>query len=203
MKKLAILVVIGLLVTYMLIRVYSGPDTNTAIMLRFGSTVLAGVYAGFLAVAYVLPIFTNKVTDMIFSDNGLAPEPDGLSSARGLVAQGEYDAAIVEYSKAIEKDPENRLAWTDTAKIYADKLGQPEQAVATYRSACDNVEWSADDASFFLFRISELQFAELDDKDAGIATLEEVRLKFPETRHSANATNQLRQIGVEPIEHAI
>jgi len=201
MKKTIILGILGLLIGYMLIRVYSGPDTNTSIMLRFGATVLAGVYAGFLAVAYLLPIFTNKVSDMVFSDSGQTAAPDGLATARGLVAQGEYEAAIQEYTKAIEKDPENRLAWTDVAKIYADKLEQPELAVATYRSAYDNMEWSEEDAAFFLFRISEWQLDELDDRDAGIATLEEVRAAYPETRHSANATNQLRQLGVEPKEH--
>lgn len=200
MKKTIILGILGLLITYMLIRVYSGPDTNTSIMLRFGATVLAGVYAGFLAVAYLLPIFTNKVSDMVFSDSGQTAAPDSLATARGLVAQGEYEAAIEEYTKAIEKEPENRLAWTDVAKIYADKLDQPELAVATYRSAYDNMEWPEEDSAFFLFRISEWQLDELDDRDAGIATLEEVRASFPETRHSANATNQLRQLGVEPRE---
>lgn len=198
MKKSIVLGAIGILIAYMLIRVYSGESSNTAIMLRFGATVLAGVYVGFLAVAYLLPIFTNKVSDMVFSDSGAAPEVDSLSKARGLVAQGEYEAAIEEYTKAIENEPENRLAWTDVAKIYADKLNQPEAAVATYRRAYEKMEWPEDDAAFFLFRISEWQLDELNDSDAGVATLEEVRRKFPETRHSANATNQLRQLGVEP-----
>jgi len=191
--------VVGILITYMLIRVYSGEETNTAIMLRFGATVLAGVYVGFLAVAYLLPIFTDKVSDMVFSDNTRVAEPDSLSLARGLVAQGEYEEAIKEYTKVIEKEPDNRLAWTDVAKIYADKLEQPELAVATYRSAYDNYEWSDEDAAFFLFRISEWQLDELDNREAGIATLEEVKAAFPETRHSANANNQLRQLGIEPI----
>ena len=86
MKKMIFLGVVGILITYMLIRVYSGEETNTAIMLRFGATVLAGVYVGFLAVAYLLPIFTDKVSDMVFSDNTRVAEPDSLSLARGLVA---------------------------------------------------------------------------------------------------------------------
>ncbi len=202
MKKTIFLGIVGVLITYMLITVYSGPETNTSIMIRFGATVLAGVYVGFLAVAYILPIFTDKVSDMVFSDNTRTAEPDSLSSARGLVAQGEYEAAIIEYNKSIEKEPDNRLAWTDVAKIYADKLDQPQQAVATYRNAYDNYEWSDEDAAFFLFRISEWQLDELSDRDAGIASLEEVRAAFPETRHSANATNQLRQLGVEPTVQA-
>ncbi len=200
MKKSVILGILGLLITIMLIRVYSGPDTGTSIMLRFGATVLAGVYVGFLAIAYVLPIFTDKVSDMVYSDSGEAPEQDSLSLARGLVAQGEYESAIEEYTKAIEKEPNNRLAWTDVAKIYADKLKQPELAVATYRSAIDSVEWGADDGAFFLVRISEWQLDELNDKEAGVSTLEEVRATYPETRHSANALNQLRQLGVEPLD---
>jgi len=203
MMKTISLGIIGALVAYMLFNVYTAPETNTSIMLRFGATVLAGVYVGFLAVAYVLPIFTNKVTDMVFSDNARAPEQDSLSKARGLVAQGEYEAAIAEYNAAIEAEPDNRLAWTDVAKIYADKLQQPENAIATYRSAYDNIEWSMEDSAFFLFRISEWQLNELGDQAAGVATLEEVRVAFPETRHSANATNELRKLGVEPAAQQV
>ncbi len=201
MKKIITLGIVGLLISHMLYKVYSGPDSGTSDMLRFGATILAGAYIGFLAVAYLLPMFSGKITDMVFSDSGLAPEPDNLSKARGLVAQGEYESAITEYNRIIESEPENRLTWTGIAKIYADKLEQPELAVATYRRAYDNAEWSDEDAAFFLFRISEWQLNELDDRDAGIATIEEVRATFPETRHSANATNQLRQLGIQPIEH--
>ena len=202
MKKEIILGIIGIPIAIMTYRAYTVVDPNaavgTSIMLRFGATVLAGVYVGLLAVFYLLPIFSNKVTDMVFSDNGIAAEPDSLSKARGLVAMGEYEEAIKEYNNALEHEPDNRLAWTDIAKIYADKLEQPGMAIATYRTAFNDHEWEEDDAAFFLFRISEWQIDDLDDRFTAIETLQEIIAKFPGTRHSANATNQLRQLGIEP-----
>jgi len=198
MKKGIILGVIGLLVVWMLIAVYTGDSEGqsqgTSDVASFGATLLAAVYVGFLFIAYILPIFTNKVANMVFSDSGEDAEPDILSVARGLVARGEYDEAIASYNSAIAKEPDNRLAWTDIAKIYADKLNQPEMAVATYQRAAEAVEWQDDDSAFFLFRISEWQADELHDSNAAIATLEEIIKKFPETRHSANAMNQLSKL---------
>ena len=198
MKKGIILGVIGLLVVWMLIAVYTGDSEGqsqgTSDVASFGATLLAAVYVGFLFIAYILPIFTNKVANMVFSDSGEDAEPDILSVARGLVARGEYDEAIASYNSAIAKEPDNRLAWTDIAKIYADKLNQPEMAVATYQRAAEAVEWQDDDSAFFLFRISEWQADELNDSNAAVATLEEIIKKFPETRHSANAMNQLSKL---------
>jgi len=50
-----------------------------------------------------------------------------------IVAQGEYEQAAEAYRQALDKEPDNRLGWTDMAKLYVEKLEQPELAVEAIR----------------------------------------------------------------------
>jgi tetratricopeptide (TPR) repeat protein len=189
-----ILGAIGAGVAYFLFQSYSG-TTNISTFLRLLSTICAGLYVGLLGVFYVLPALSHKAAQSMFSDSNEKSEQDLLHGARALVAQGDYENAVAAYRKAIIKDPSNRLAWTDMAKLYADKLEQPRLAVASLREAYEEHEWKEEDATFLLFRISERQLNDCEDQEAGAATLSEIIEKFPSTRHSANAMQQLRQLG--------
>jgi len=197
MNKNIILAILAIIIAVIVYDAYSSVETGSTIFYRLFATALAGLFLGFIVVTSILPAISQKAVDFAYSGTQEAPEQDSLHDARACVAQGDYDGAIVAYRKALEKEPENRLAWTDLAKIYAEKLSQPELAIATYREAYADHEWPEDDAAFFLFRISEWQIDDCEDREACIATLEEIRLKFPETRHSANAMQQLRQLGIE------
>ena len=199
MNKKIILAIIGIGIAFLVFRTYTTHSAEAAedALSRLGVTALAGLYLGYLAVTYILPALSEKASDFVYSDTQEVVEQDSLHDARALMAQGDYEGALVGYRAAVTKEPENRLAWTDMAKIYADKLEQPTMAIETYREAHANHEWPVEDAAFFLFRISEWQIDECEDRDACVATLEQIREAFPETRHSANAMQQLRQLGIE------
>ncbi|MFT5906414.1 MAG: tetratricopeptide (TPR) repeat protein [Cryomorphaceae bacterium] len=189
-----ILAAIGAAIAYFLHSSYSDAS-DEATFTRLLSTVFAGFYVGLLGVFYVLPAISHKAAQSMFSDSNESPDQDLLNGARALMAQGDYESAIVSYRRAIIKVPSNRLAWTDMAKLYAEKLEQPKLAVASLREAYDEHEWEEDDAAFLLFRISEWQLDDCGDQEAGAATLSEVIEAFPDTRHSANAVQQLQQLG--------
>jgi len=191
-----ILGVIGAIIAYFLYESYNGA-TAASTFPRLISTICAGLYIGLLSVFYVLPALSQKAAQSMYSDANETVEKDLLHDARAHVAQGDYENAVVSYRKAIIKDPSNRLAWTDMAKLYAEKLEQPQLAVASIREAYDEHEWAEEDAAYLLFRISEWQLDDCEDQEAGAATLAEVIEKFPSTRHSANAMQQLRQLGYE------
>jgi len=191
-----ILGAIGASIAYNLYNSYTG-TTDISIFSRLFSTICAGIYIGLLGVFYVLPALSQKAAQSMFSDSNQKADQDLLHDARVLMAQGDYESAVIAYRKAIIKDPSNRLAWTDMAKLYAEKLEQPLLAASSLREAYDEHDWEEEDAAFLLFRTSEWQLGGCEDQEAGAATLSEVIRKFPGTRHSANATQQLRQLGYE------
>ena len=188
--------VIGAFIAYQLIGAYTDP-AEEAVFARLFSTLAAGIFLGLLAIFYVLPALSQKAAMSMYADSDEAPEQDILQAARAFVAQGEYDQAVVAYRQALEKEPDNRLGWTDMAKLYVEKLEQPELAVSAIREGIDGHEWDEEDGAFLLFRMSEWQLNECEDQEAGAATLSEVMEKYPSTRHSANAMQQLRDLGYE------
>ena len=191
-----ILGIIGAFIGYQLIQAYTDPSPE-AIFSRLFSSLAAGIFLGLIGIFYVLPALSQKAAMSMYSDSNENAEPDVLQEARALVAQGDYENAVVAYREALTIEPLNRLAWTDLAKLYAEKLEQPQLAVSALREGYDEQEWSEEDGAFLLFRISEWQLDECEDQEAGAATLSEVITTFPSTRHSANAMQQLRQLGYE------
>ncbi len=189
--------IIGAFIGYQMISAYSGPLDQETMFARLFSTLAAGIFLGLLAIFYVLPALSQKAAMSMYADSNEAPEQDILQEARAFVAQGEYDQAVVAYRQALEKEPDNRLGWTDMAKLYVEKLEQPELAVSAIREGIDGHEWDEEDGAFLLFRMSEWQLNECEDQEAGAATLSEVMEKYPSTRHSANAMQQLRDLGYE------
>ena len=189
-----ILGAIGAAIAYFLYSSYTDPS-DEATFSRLLSTIIAGFFVGLLGVFYVLPALSHKAAQSMFSDPNQKSDQDLLHGARALVAQGDYEGAVISYRKAIIKAPTNRLAWTDMAKLFAERLEQPQLAAASLREAYDEHEWEEEDAAFLLFRLSEWQLDDCEDKEAGAATLSEVIKAFPGTRHSANALQQLQQLG--------
>ncbi len=202
MIKTIIKTIVGLLILYIIYSAFtldegSGKPLEISLY-KLGASIVGGLYLAYSFATYIMPIISQKTSQMILSDNNETVQEDPFRLGRVLVTQGEYEDAIVAYRGALANEPENRMGWTDVAKIYTEKLEQPALAVATYREAIPAYEWQEDDAAFFLFRISEWQINDLNDQTSGIATLEEIRAAYPESRNSANAGQLLRQLGVEP-----
>ena len=66
--------------------------------------------------------------------NSKARAAASLKEARALVAQGQYDAAIIHYKSAIKNDPANSGAEIELAEIYF-KQGDLTQSYAFYKDA--------------------------------------------------------------------
>lgn len=195
MVKPIVLGVIGAVVGYGVWHVYthSAPDD---VIFRMGITLVAGLYLGMLFIMYGLPAISDGITRMVFSDpGGEAETDDPLRDARALMAQGEWEGAVEAYRVAIPKDEDNRLPWVEMAKIKVQHLDDPEGALLILQEALGSKDWPLDDAAFFMFRVSEIHLENRGDRGAAIAVLEQVREVFPESRHSANATHQLRELG--------
>ena len=170
------------------------PADDTSAVFQLPALMLAGVYAGILFIMYVLPAITDRATQMVF-DSGEMVEEDPLHDARAAYARGEYEEAIEVYRSVMEDDPYNRLPWVEVAKIQHDNLEDPDSAIQTLRDALESHEWPVNDAAYFMGRLSEMYIEDKEDTETGASILHQMIELFPETRHSANATHKLREMG--------
>ena len=167
-------------------------DVNSVFQLP--ALMLAGVYLGILFIMYVLPSLTEKATHMVY-DSGELVEKDPLHDARAAHARGDYEEAISVYLSVSNDDPYNRLPWVEISKIQHDSLEDPDAAIQTLRNALESHEWAVNDSAYFMARISDLYLEDKEDQESAVNILQQMIETFPETRHSANATHKLREIG--------
>lgn len=174
----------------------SGEDDGTRAIMQLPALLLGGFYVGILFVLYILPAITEKATSAVLDSNELV-ERDPLHDARAAFARGDYEEAMEVYRSVTDADPYNRLPWVEISKIQHDQLEDPAAALNTLQSALESHEWPVNDAAFFMGRIAEIYLVDLEDRESSITILRQMIELFPETRHSANATHKLREMGVE------
>lgn len=164
------------------------------VLIRGVVFLVMALYAAGMFLVYVLPAFVNQATREMYG-SGAEVEDDPLHDARALFAQGDYEGAIEIYRQVAQETPEDRFPWVEIAKIQHNNLGDPDAAIATLRKGLESKEWSVNNAAFFMFRIAELFEKEKKDVDTSVQLLKQVVELFPETRHAANATHRLRELG--------
>ena len=195
MVKPIILGTVGVGIAFFVRYIYV-TSSDDDIFFRLAVTVLAGLYAGLLFLIFVLPVVSDGIARLMFSDpGGVAETDDAMRESRSLQAQGDYVGAVESLRQVVTEDSLNRLAWAEMAKIQMVQLEDAEGSLAMLVEALDERKWEVDDAAFFMFRISEVQLENMDNRDAAVQILQQVCTTFPETRHSANATHQLRELG--------
>lgn len=167
---------------------------DTSAVYQLPALMLAGVYLGGLFIMYILPAITDKATHMVY-DSGEQVEKDPLHDARAAHARGDYEEAISVYLSVSNDDPYNRLPWVEISKIQHDNLEDPDAAIHTLSNALEKQEWPVNDAAYFMGRLSEIYLEDKEDKESAITILKQMIETFPETRHSANATHKLREMG--------
>ena len=156
--------------------------------------VVSVLYAAVIFIVFILPSIVHRATHQIY-DSGEMVEKDPLHDARALFAQGDYQGAIEIYREVGEKGEDDRFPWVEIAKIQTEKLEDPDAAVSTLRRALGDFDWEEKDAAFMMFRLADLYENDKGDKQMTVDILEQVVAMFPETRHSANATHRLRELG--------
>jgi len=165
-----------------------GERIFTGILLTFLSAGLAGI----VFATQVLPLLANKVSKAVYENNERV-EADPFHDARVLMAQGEWDGAIESFRLAAKKDPNNRMPWTEIAKIQRHHQDNPPAALATLREAIESQDWEIDDVAFLMFRLAEIYEEDFHDHANARTVLSQIIELFPETRHSANARTKIHE----------
>jgi hypothetical protein len=174
----------------------SSEDGQTAdSMMKVGVPLMITViYGGVLAVIYVLPMFVDRMSEELMGSTEEVGD-DPLVEARAAVSEENYPEAIRIYRKIWREDSSGRFPMVEIARIQRDKLESPAVAVMTLEEALEEHEWEEEDASFLIFRMIEIYDKDLDDKESVVRMLKRAVEELPGTRHAANATHQLRELG--------
>lgn len=168
-----------------------GEHIFSGILLTFLSAGLVGI----VFATQILPMLANKISTAVYENNEHV-EDDPFHNARVLMAQGDWDGAIDSFKLAAKKDPNNRMTWTEIAKIQRQHLDNPPAAIATLREAIESQDWEIDDVAFLMFRLAEIYEEDFHDHATAGTVLSQIIELFPETRHSANARTKLHQYGI-------
>ena len=175
----------------------SPEDEQTAdSMMQVGvPLMITMIYGGVLAVIYVLPMFVDKVSEELMGSSEEVGE-DPLAEAKAAVADEDYPEAIRIYREIWKEDSSSRFPMVEIARLQRDKLGSPAVAVMTLGEALDAHEWEEEDAAFLIFRMIEIYGEDLNDEENVVKLLKRALEDLPGTRHAANASHQLRELGV-------
>jgi tetratricopeptide (TPR) repeat protein len=172
----------------------SGLADGARILIRGLVFLLLGLYGAFMFITFALPNLVHRATQEMYG-SGAEVETDPMHDARALFAQGDYHGAIRAYHEVATSHPDDRFPWVEMAKIHNDNLEDPDAAIAVLKEGLESQEWTVNNAAFFLFRIAELYEKEKEDSETTVQLLQQIVQLFPETRHSANATHRLREMG--------
>jgi tetratricopeptide (TPR) repeat protein len=174
----------------------------TRVVMLFGGVILVGGLAGILFVIMVLPSIGDMIGNFFFQPNQQVTKTPH-ADAQAAVARGDYEDAVAEYRKVIEKDPADTLAYSEIAKISCEHLEDPLAASAILEQALRQ-EWSQEDAAFLSARLVDVYWDHQRDARSARALLMQVIENMAGTRHSANAEHRLKeleqQVLMEPLE---
>ncbi len=166
-------------------------DASDGMKLVF--VILMGLTGGILVVKYVIPWFGDVMGEAVFS-SGEKVEQDEMTKAAACISQGDYQGAISHYEKMLDEKPDDPFPVAEIAKVYAERLHDPQAALRALEEHLQSKEWPVDDAAFIMFRIAEVHLTHRHDFETARDMLEQVIGNFPNTRHSANAHHKMSEI---------
>ncbi|MFP6884204.1 MAG: tetratricopeptide repeat protein [Roseibacillus sp.] len=172
-----------------------GVSSGAKILVGIVLILVVATYSAIIFGTFMLPNLVHRFTHLFYGSSEEV-EADPMHDARAFLARGDYEGAIAAYRAVALAQPENRFPWVEIAKIQHDKLDDCDASIETLRTALESRGWRVNDMAFFMFRLAELYEVDKEDKPRSVSILEQVVELFPETRHSANATHRLRELGV-------
>ncbi|WP_395743297.1 tol-pal system YbgF family protein [Prosthecobacter sp.] len=155
--------------------------------------ILLGLAGGLLAVKYLIPWLGDVMGEAVFS-SGEKVEQDHMTKAAARIAQGDYQGAIEHYEKMLEDKPDDPFPVAEIAKVYAERMHDPQAALKALEDHLQSKDWPVDDAAFIMFRIADVHLTQRHDFETARDMLEQIIGNFPNTRHSANAHHRMSEL---------
>ena len=155
--------------------------------------LVVGSVVGVFGVKYLIPWLGDAAGTFIYS-SGEEVEQDERMKASAKLAEGDFEGAIGEYEKLLKSKPEDTFAIAEAAKVYAQRLDDPERALAFIQRHLAGREWPEDEAAFLMFRLVDIHMEQQKDYDKAREVLNDIVARYPNTRHSANARHRITEV---------
>jgi len=191
--KLAIKIVIGLFLLALGWHWMQGMDEELKGM-PDPNLVLSYIFKFFIIITLLIVIFFwdivhgvgGRLSSLLFSDSssvGVRPE---YSIAEARVREGKYEEAIEEFRKVLKKHPNDINSHLRIAEILSTQFRRHDEAVMELQGALKK-HCGPDTWAFVANRLADIQVERLHDYVAGRNTLQQVVLKFPNTKQATSA----------------
>jgi tetratricopeptide (TPR) repeat protein len=145
-----------------------------------------------------------KTMEQIYNPSGATTPPKReYSYAQSLAVQGRYQEAIEAYELAVIEDPRDPTPYFEVARLYRDKLNQPEDAITWFRRARADAALASGHELLAIQEIVELYLHKLRKPRKAIPEMALLVERFPGTPAGRAARAELaamRQLLAE--EHA-
>jgi len=164
----------------------------TQTIVYFVLVVLVGVIMGGIAAMAIVPAIGDWVGQYFFSPNQEA-EKDPHAEAMAKIAQGNFPGAIEAYRTIFDNDPSDTHALCEMAKIYAEKMHDPQAGAEVLETALAN-EWPAEQSALLSNRLADIYLNQMHDPARARALLAAVAESLPETKYAANAIHRMHEI---------
>jgi hypothetical protein len=145
------IVVLALLIAAML----SGSDQGGERWHEAGGFIVLGVTGGILMVKFVIPWIGDAMGEAVFS-SGEQVEQDEMTKAAACISQGDYPGAIEPLRKDAGGQADDPFPVAEIAKVYAERLHDPQSALHVLSDHLQSKDWPVDDAAFIMFRIADV-----------------------------------------------
>jgi cytochrome c-type biogenesis protein CcmH/NrfG len=203
LRGVCIVVLLGLTV-FLFLKAQTAYETQSEdsswVMVLFGLTVLVGASTGVVLVMTILPWFGDAVGNVVFQPNERA-DKNPHADAMAAMARGDYHKAIAEYERVYAASPQDSHALSEVARIYCEKLHEPEAAASVLEQALER-DLVPEDAAFLCSRLADVYWNHQHDSVRARELLTQVIGLLPGTRHAANATHRLQEIERQAVMHS-
>ena len=141
----------------------------------------------------LLPLMGELAGNFLFTPSQeveRSPHADALAK----LAAGDFEAAVAEYRKVFDDDPQDTHAASEIVRLYCDKLDQPEAASDFLVEAISVGERTPEEWAYLSERMVDVCWLKQHDGMRARAILTQIAEQMPETRQAANALHRLQEI---------
>jgi len=152
-----------------------------------------GAVTAFVFCVSFLPLLGEFLGNFVFTPNERI-ERNPHAEALSKIAAGDFAGAVEEYRAVYDDNQDDLLAATEIARIYCEKLNDPESAMAFLVEAHSLSDRSPEDDAFLSNRLVDVLWLHMRDGIRARAILIKIAEDMPETREAANALHRLQEI---------
>jgi len=169
-------------------------DVEWSMLVKYYIAIMGmAVVTALVSCISLLPLLGEFAGNFLFTPNQemeRSPHADALAK----LAMGDFEAAVVEYRKVFDDDPQDTHAASEIVRLYCDKLGQPEAASDFLVEAISVGERTPEEWAYLSERMVDVCWLKQHDGMRARAILTQIAEQMPETRQAANALHRLQEI---------